>query len=181
MQTIAPPKVSPETIAAFFAAMRLWLLEAVAPLLLYLSDRTPHGRAMRAWLDAEVRDALRETKQMLFLMAVARLPARRVRPAHRGGARPGTSHPGFRPGKRSRKWFALTTRALKARGPGLRARLALLRDLLARPEHWAARVGVRLWRLKRSRKGARFVCVAPPAWRLASAAPARKPAGADTS
>ena len=179
MQTIAPPKVSPETIAAFFAAMRLWLLEAVAPFLLYFSDRTPNGRAIRAWLDAEVRDALRETKQMLFAMAVSRLPARRVRLVRRGGARPATYAPGFRPAKRSRKWFSLTTRICKARG--LRGRLALLRDLLARPDHWSARIGVRLWRLKRSRKGARFVCVAPPALVVFCGAPAPAPVCADTS
>ncbi len=179
MQTIAPPKVSPEIIAAFFAAMRLWLLEAAAPFLLYLSDRTPNGRAMCAWLNAEVRDALRETKQMLFAMAVSRLPPRRVMRVQRGGARPGTYAPGFRPGKRSRNWFSLTTRICKARG--LRGRFALLRDLLARPDHWIARIGGRMWRLKRSRKGARFVCVAPPALVLVCGAPAPAPACADTS
>ena len=182
MQTIAPPKISPETIAAFFASMRLWLLEALAPFLLYVSDRTSNGREIRAWLDAEVRDAIDETKRMLFVMAVARMAPKRVYATRRGGARPCTTHKGFRLAPpRSRKWFRLTTRALKARGRGLRGRLALLRDLIARPDHWAARICVRVKRLHRSRKGARFLCVAPPALILFCTAPAPEPACADTS
>ena len=181
MQTIAPPRISTDTIAAFFASMRLWLLEAMAPFLLYLSDRTSNGRAIRGWLDDEVRDAVDETKRMLFMMAVARMPPKRVYVAPRGGARPCTTHKGFRLAPRSRKWFRLTTRALKARGRGLHGRLALLRDLIARPEHWAARISVRVERLQRSRKGARFLCIAPPALSLFCTAPAPEPACADTS
>ena len=181
MQTIAPPRISTETIAAFFASMRLWLLEAMAPFLLHLSDRTSNGRDIRAWLDAEVRDALDETKRMLFVMAVTRMAPRRVCQIHRGGARPCTTHKGFRVAPRGRHWFRLTTRALKPRGRGLRGRLALLRDLVARPEHWSARIALRAKRLQRSRKGARFLCVAPPALVLVCNASAPKPLCADTS
>ncbi len=181
MQTIAPPKVSAEIIAAFFASMRLWLLEAVTPFVLLLSERGPRGRALRAWLDAEVRDALRDTKRMLFVVAVSRMAPRRVRVALPGGARPGTTHMGFRPAPRSRNWFALTTRALKARGGGVHARVVLLRDLIARPERYVVRIARRLARLQRSRKGARFVCVAPPPLVMICLAPPRDPACADTS
>ncbi len=181
MQTIAPPRISAEIVAAFFASMRLWLLEAVAPFLLYVSGRTSRGREIRAWLDADVRDATDEAKRMLFVMAVSRMAPRRVRAVQRGGARPGTTHKGFRPAPRSRNWFRLTTRALKARGGGLHNRLVLLRDLVARADHWSARIGARVARLQRSRKGARFLCVAPPALVMLCEAPPRDPARADTS
>ena len=181
MQIIAPPTISPDTIAAFFASMRLWLLEAMAPFLLYLSDRTSNGREIRAWLDDEVRDAMDETKRMLFVMAVARMAPRRAYATQRGGARPATTHKGFRLAPRSRKWFRLTTRALKAHGRGLRGRLSLLRDLIARPEHHASRIRTRVERLQRSRKGARFLCIAPPALILVCGAPAPEPCCADTS
>ena len=163
MQTIAPPSLSPQTIAAFFASMRLWLLEAVALFLAHLSDKSPNGRALNRWLDADVRRAIDDTRRMLFVMAVSRMAPRRVVPVRRGGARPSSAPAGFRSaGPRSRKWMRLATRALKARGYGLQNRLALLRDLLARPEHWVARIGVRMARLMRGRKGRRFLCVAPP-------------------
>ena len=181
MQTIAPPQISPQTIAAFFASMRVWLLEAVTPFLLYVSARTSRGREIRAWLHADVRDAIDETKRMLFAIAVSRMAPRRVYATHRGGARPETTHRGFRPAPRSRKWFRLTTRALKVRSGGLRGRLALLRDLITRPDHWAARIALRAARLMRSRKGARFLCVAPPAIVIVCAAPAPEPSCADTS
>ncbi len=180
MQMIAPPKISPQTIAAFFASMRLWLLVVVAAFVPLTSDRTPHGRAMRAWLDVEVRAATVDVRRMLLVMAVSRMAPRRVRVQARGGARPGTYAPGFRPAPRSRNWFQLTTRALKGRG-GFANRLAMLRDLVARPEHWTARVAVRLARIGRSRTGARFVCVAPPALVMHCAAPAPDAACADTS
>ncbi len=181
MQTIAPPKISAETIAAFFASMRLWLLEAVAPFLLYVAERTSRGREIRAWLDSDVRDAINEIKRMLFILAVSRMAPRRVRALQRGGARPGTTHPGFRAAPRSRNWFALTTRALKVRSGGFSGRLALLRDLLTRPGYWSARIALRVARLKRSRKGARFLCVAAPALVMACGAPVREPAPADSS
>ncbi len=181
MQIIAPPKVSAEIIGAFFASMRLWLLEAVAPFVMQLSDRTPHGRSLRAWLDADVRDALGDVKRMLFVLAVSRMTPARVRATVRGGARPGTTHPGFRAAPRCRNWFRLVTCDLTSRGGGFRGRLALLRDLLARPDHWIARVVVRIRRLKRSRKGARFLCVAPPALVLSGAAPGPETAFADSS
>ncbi len=164
MQTIAPPQVSAQTIAAFFASMRLWLLETMAVFLAHLTDKTSSGRALHRWLDADVRDAIDDTRRMLFVMAVSRMAPSRVRAHMRGGALPSPAPAGFRSaGPRSRKWFRLTTRALKARGYGVQNRLALLRDLLARPEHWVARIGVRMARLKRGRKGRRFLCVAPPA------------------
>ncbi len=182
MQTVAPPQISMHIITAFFAAMRVWLLEVMAPFLLHVADRSSNGRAIRAWLDADVRSALDDTKKMLLAMAVARMPARRVRAYARGGARPGTHPPGFRPRVApSRRWLRLTTRAFKARRPGLRGRLELLRDLIARPARAIARILLCLNRIGRSRKGARFICVAPPATACVCAVRAPAPACADTS
>ena len=165
--------------------MRLRLLELMAPFLLWVADRSDRsgvGRDIRAWLDADIRDAIRDMKRLVFALAVSRFRARPVRRPTRGGARPGTYAPGFRPRVApSRRWMKLSTRAIKPAQACLHGRFALLRDLVADPERYVPIVGRRLTRLLRSRKGARFQCVAPPNARCVSVVGVRAPECADTS
>ena len=176
MNSLAAPKISLEQLDAFCASLRLWLFEMAALVLAALDMKRPAARTLKLFIAAQIRAATVETRRTFMLLAVARLHALpRRRRSHRCAR---WAPMGFRHARRRPTWYRILTRELGRGGGSLTQRLARLRDLLARRDHWVARI---IHRFCRGHGGLRLIAVAPPAFAMLRVADACAPTGADTS
>jgi hypothetical protein len=118
-----------------------------------------------------------DAKCVLFLYAALDLRPRRPKPKR---AKPFVGPPGFRCAPSRASTLRMLTRGVfRGLNTGsLSARIARLRDLLTRRDHWVARLARRI---ARGFIGARLTRIAPPALTLRSRAGTSPTACADTS
>ena len=113
----------PEKLHVFAQSLRLWLLDVCVWLAEWLGVKLP--RDMRMEMRRELARALRETRMLVFLLAVSRMHIPVVTPRT---MRPSSAPPGFRLARRGGGGRGYD-RGVRLRGRTLGARLRELRDL----------------------------------------------------
>ena len=142
----------PEKLHVFAQSLRLWLLDVCVWLAEWLNVKMP--RDMRMDMRRELARALRETRMLVFLLAVSRMHIPVVTPR---AERPPSAPPGFRLARRGGDGRGYD-RGVRLRGWTLAARLRELRDLF---DDLGGAVRVMLKHLRRRYRGACLRVSAP--------------------
>ena len=147
----------PEKLHVFAQSLRLWLLDVCVWLAEWLNVKLP--RDMRMEMRRELARALKETRMLVFLLAVSRMHIPVVTPRT---MRPPSAPPGFRLARRGGGGRGYD-RGVRLRGRTLAARLRELRDLF---DNLGDAVRVMLKHLRRRYRGACLCLSAPVCARL---------------
>ena len=142
----------PEKLHVFAQSLRLWLLDVCVWLAEWLNVKLP--RDMRMEMRRELARALRETRMLVFLLAVSRMHIPVVTPRT---MRPSSAPPGFRLARRGGGGRGYD-RGVRLRGRTLGARLRELRDLF---DDLGAAVARMLKHLRKRFRGA-CLCLSAP-------------------
>ena len=142
----------PEKLHIVAQSLRLWLLDVCVWLAEWLNLKLP--RDMRMEMRRELARALRETRMLVFLLAVSRMSIPVVTPRT---ARPSSAPPGFRLARRGGGGRGYD-RGVRLRGCTLAARLGELRDLF---DDLGGAVRLMLKHLRKRFRGA-CLCVSAP-------------------
>ena len=147
----------PERLHVFAQSLRLWLLDVCVWLAEWLNVKLP--RDMRMEMRRELAQALKETRMLVFLLAVSRMHIPVVTPRT---MRPSSAPPGFRLARRGGGGRGYD-RGVRLRGRTLAARLRELRDLF---DNLGGAVRRMLRHLRRRYRGACLRVSAPVSARL---------------